>query len=553
LKKERQSLKRELKRELIKADTTNSKAVRVFDYPIGFNQQISRIERPATSGVSYSVLRQFSVFYPIARACINHLKAKITALNWDIAPLLEETEPEAEKNKRVEQVKEIFKKIGGNYLNFRSFVSTIIEDLTVLDAVALYKKKTLGGKILHYIPVDGATIKLLINEDGTRPEPPEIAYQQIIRGTVAAELTADELLYEKLYDRTNSPYGLSPLESLIVTISTALKTSTYNLGYLSEGNVPEGFIELPPDIANSPEQVKEWQDYFDSLVSGDPRFQRRLKTVPSGVKYTPTKKAEDMSFERFEQWLLQNTCAIFGVPPQDIGFTMQINKATSETQHDVGTEKGTMVISNFLKEVFDKIIQEDLGYTDLQFVWTNLNPTNQLEEVEIADRLIRVGALSVDEYRVSQGLEPIGLTNAVYTQSGPILIEDILNPAPPPVTPSPTTEETTSQANTEAESPQEDVTDETAMDEETKAIKAWRNYTMKNFKKGKIKVEKNKNPKIHPAIAEKIEYDLQFASDPASVKQIFDRYLNPEGAMRRAALKLNAELNELTAKTADTN
>ena len=45
-------------------------------------------------------------------------------------------------------------------------------------------------------------------------------------------MTNDELIYRIMNPRTYTPHGLSPVESLILTITTALKLATYNLSYL---------------------------------------------------------------------------------------------------------------------------------------------------------------------------------------------------------------------------------------------------------------------------------------------------------------------------------
>src|SRR3989304_4845138 len=67
-------------------------------------------------------------------------------------------------------------------------------------------------------------------------------------------------------------FGFALLESLIITVTTALRLQAYSLGALTEGNIPEGFVELPRDIASSRDQVKEWQGAWGALLSGGPRF-----------------------------------------------------------------------------------------------------------------------------------------------------------------------------------------------------------------------------------------------------------------------------------------
>jgi hypothetical protein len=227
--------------------------------------------------------------------------------------------------------------------------------------------------------------------------------------------------------RTYSAYGFAPLETLVITVGTALKLQAYSLSMLTEGNVPEGFVTLPREIASSRDQLKEWQDAWDAMISGDPRFQKKLKFLPEGMEYKPARTAEDMTFERFEKWLLSTTCSVFGIHPSAIGFNFDINRATASTMWEAGRERGLFPTALFVKEIFDRIIQEDLGYQDMQFVWTNIDPTNKAEEAKVVTSLINTGLMSVDEWRLGEGLKPVGIKDPfIMTPIGPIFLKDLL-------------------------------------------------------------------------------------------------------------------------------
>jgi hypothetical protein len=133
-----------------------------------------------------------------------------------------------------------------------------------------------------------------------------------------------------------------------------------------------------------------------------------------------------MAFERFERWLLQSTCTVFGVQPQDIGFTYETNRATAEVQWEVGKERGLFPLALYLKEVFDEIIQMDFGHEDLEFVWTNINPTNKKDEADVFKALVDTGAVSVDEWRIAEGKKPLGLGPYIKVGGSPMLVDKFL-------------------------------------------------------------------------------------------------------------------------------
>src|SRR5208282_2999867 len=89
----------------------------------------------------------------------------------------------------------------------------LLEEMLVIDAATLFPRYNRGGSLYALDIIDGATIKPLIGEDGRAPEPPDPAYQQILKGVPAADFSADELLYLPRNVRSHRLYGMSPVEA----------------------------------------------------------------------------------------------------------------------------------------------------------------------------------------------------------------------------------------------------------------------------------------------------------------------------------------------------
>ena len=516
-------------KQVLEKKDAGSKPV-VWDVPLTFRMQSGgkKTKKPGAS-VNFKTLRQFAEFYPIARACINYLITSLTKTNWDIGAVEEDADIDAYKGD-VEQVKEFFKSPAGHKTRLRELLTMIIEDVTVLDAVALYRRQTLGGEFLHLIPIDAATIKLRVNEFGGTPEPPKIAYEQWIKGVKTAEMTTDDLIYEFLSARTDNPYGRAPLESLVIEVESALRGALYNLKYLEEGNDPEGFATLPEGWTK--EQIKEWQTYWDALMTGNLGIRRRMRFVPHGFEYIPTKKAEDMSFEKFELWLLDKTCAVFGVPPHEIGFTSRVYKESAETQERQGKGRGLYPLANFIKEIFDDIIQQDLGFPKLAWLWTDIDPVDEESEVKVLEAEVKLGAKSVDEYRKSKGLEEIGLGHYIMTSKGPILVEDVVAGTSPLLNPT-------------LLAPQEGQENKQKED-----LQRWQKCAIADLKKGR-KFRKFQTTDIDDEIYKEIEGYLESVQEVWQVKKIFGPYMTKEAKILSRVARLSNELDEIiNAKTA---
>lgn len=497
-------------------------APKPHSWDVPYYLKTPRLETPKKNNetnVPYKILRQFSVVYPIARACINYRKSQVTQLDWTIAPI----NPDEDKQRDTKELVRFFEKPYGSSSRFRRLVDIMVEDLMVIDAVALYLDRQ-GSGLTGLVPIDPTTIKVRVDSMGRTPEAPEIAYEQWINGKVQAEMTVEEMIYDYMNPRSNSPYGLSPLESLVTTVNTALRTATYNSDYLTKGNIPEGFVELKETLASSPDDVRKWQEYFDLLLEGR---NRGLKVVPEGANYTPTKKPEDMSFERFESWLLQTTCAVFGVPPEEIGFTANTNRATADAQREVSVDRGLKPLARFLQEIFSRVVQEEFGYEDLEFKFTNLDPVDEEAEINKMEKDIKLGIRSVDEIRQERGLEPIGLSH--YVEGNVTSAERVMNP--PEV---PTFEPTVEPKEEKEESPEE------KEDKMKGDLIKWRNKCFADLKRGREEFRGFESELIPESVVEEIEDSLSLVDSKEGVYKVFDSYLSVEGNnLRKAEVLLN--------------
>jgi len=518
--------------------------------PIGVGKIVNK---SFPRGVDFQVLRDFANYYPILRSCVNYRKRQILQLDWDITTreVVSDKKVKEQYKKDGEDLKKYLRyPCGDKTMTFRDFLNKVLEDLLVLDAVAIYRRKNRKGGLYGFLPIDATTIEIVLNEDGTTPVPPTEAYLQKINGQVTTKLTTDDLIYRKLNSRTNTPYGLSPVESLIITVTTALKLSSFHLAFLIEGNVPEGFVELPKDIASDPKQLTLWQEAWDAMFSGDPRFQRKIKFLPEGMKWNPIRKEEDMEFERFEKWLLQCTCSMMEVAPQAIGFQFERGKGATESEWEIGKERGLFPTALFLKELLDLIIQEDLGQEHLQFVWTNINPTNKQEEANVFKALVNTGAVSVDEWRLGEGLEPIGLSNYIMTPVGPIMVKDFVESSeagkpllpynyqqtPPGTTTAPVVPPTGGEVKQKLESfNRTEVVDE---------LKRWKKTAINDLKQGKS-FRDFKTDILDLRTQGIIKNGLKNISSREELDQLFDPFINQENQMLDSVFSLYEEVSSI--------
>jgi HK97 family phage portal protein len=383
--------------------------MRGYDYPVGYNY----IYTPRSfEPIGFAELRALGQ-ETITRLCIETRKDQIEALEWTIKPR-DEKNPKPGADARIEKLTEFWRKPDG-YHRFATWLRQFLEDMLVIDAPCMELRRNRIGDIIGIDYIDGATIKVLIDETGRRPVPPAPAYEQVIHGRpwVLAEegristdakgtpLWDSQILYMPRNTRGAKAYGFSPVEQVLITINTELRRQVMQLQHFTEGNVPPGMISAP-DTWN-PEQVKQYQEWFDSILAGNTASRTRLLWGPAGAKYQAFKEAPIK--DNFDEWLARIICFAFSLPPT--AFVQQMNRATAQTAQETALEEGLAPLMGWVKRMVDTVIQDRMGQDDLEFSWSDVRPVDPQEQSVILSSYVKDGIYTLNEARDQLGMDPV--------------------------------------------------------------------------------------------------------------------------------------------------
>ena len=180
---------------------------RQFDYPFGAN--LNYIPR-AEDGISFAELRGLADALPLLRAVIETRKDQIAGQSYAVRARSRADTTDASKS--IDVVSSFLARPDRRH-SFADWLRMLVEEMLVIDAATIYPRYARGGALYSLDIIDGATIKPLIGEDGRAPEPPDPAYQQILKGVPAADFSADELIYLPRNLRSHRLYGMSPVEA----------------------------------------------------------------------------------------------------------------------------------------------------------------------------------------------------------------------------------------------------------------------------------------------------------------------------------------------------
>lgn len=374
---------------------------RAWDYMPGLNMQIAP-RRDSMSGVSFDTLRALADGYDLLRLVIETRKDQIEKLSWMVRPRIAKGKTaSAAHTKRAEQAEKLLRSPDRVH-SFPKWLRMAVEEILVTDALTIYPRPTMGGGVYSLDLIDGATIKPLIDQTGRPPEPPEAAYQQVLKGIPVADFTRDELLYLKANPRVNRLYGFSPVEQIITTVNIALRRQSTQMSYFTEGNVPEALIGVPSTWTVP--QTKEFQNYWDTVLAGNTALRRRAKFVPGEIakSYVPTR--EPVIKDVFDEWLARVICFAFSIPPT--AFVAQVNRSVAETAMKQAMEEGILPLMQSLEWVMDRCL-EIMGFADCDFAWDQESDEDPEKTARTRSIYIKDKVLTVNEVREDMGRDPV--------------------------------------------------------------------------------------------------------------------------------------------------
>lgn len=407
---------------------------RQFDFQTTANIDIAPRSGQGPTGaplLSFQQLRGMADNWDVLRSIIQRIREGIAKQEWSIMPEDEAAELDDEGKAIIAQLR-----YPDGEHDSGTFFSAMAEEALVTDALAVEPVLRPDKTVVAFYGIDGATIQVKIDERGRTPMPPNTAYQQVIKGVPWVNFTSDNLVYRPWNYRFNSMFGYSKVEQLNILVNIGLRRQMQQLYAFTDGTMPEALMTAPESW--NAQQIAEFQDRWDSRFTNNLKKRAKTTWVPHGATVI-SYKADPLKDE-FDEWCARLACFIFGISPQ--GLVKEMNRATAQTAKTKASQEGLEPVMAYLEGWWNYVLKVYYNRPDLRFKFSVSDENDPKVQNDIAMDQIKAGALSVDEFMVSQGRDPIGLGPYIMTGQGPILVSVFLSmggvmPAmlPPPAAP----------------------------------------------------------------------------------------------------------------------
>lgn len=401
--------------------------VRTFDYKFATNLYYQ--PKTADEGISFLQLRTLAENYDLLRLMIETRKDQVVSMPWSFRVRAKQGESNQQHRKRtvsdprVQALNDFFL-YPDRLHDWATWLRMALEEVFVIDALSIAPRHALDESLYGFDIVDGSTIKRLVDVDGRTPPPPSPAYQQVLKGMPAVDLSTDDLIYRPRNPRAHKIYGYSIVEQIIITVNMALRRQMTQLSFFTEGNIPEAIAQVPDKW--TPQDLKGFQEQWD-ILNGDLAKRSRIRFVPKleGILFSKDKVLSD----EFDEWLARIVCFAFSIAPTP--FTKQVNRATSQTMQQTATSEGLLPTLNYISSVISYIANKYFGFVDIEHAFLDDEESDKLKQAQIDKIYAAYGKQSVDEQRIRDGEEPIGLGPIFMLTTGPVPVGPFLNDGNP--------------------------------------------------------------------------------------------------------------------------
>lgn len=305
---------------------------------------------------------------------------------------------------------------------FDSYLRKTTQDLLELDQSAAECVRNRRGYPTEFFATDGATYRLADSYDDeryTKHDKEKIngyypSFVQIYENQIRAEFYPWELALGMMNVGTNvyaNGYGQSMLEVLMHTVTAILWADEYNRKFFSVGSAPKGILKVGAKV--NERSLQEFKQNWIAQMQGVQNSHRTPILPAEDVEWIDLQgKNRDMEFSAYYNFLIQVSCSVFKIAPEEVGFqfgnqgqTNAMGESNGEYKIEFSRDKGLAPIMNFKEAEINKYIVNAL-HPDFELKWTGLNPENEAQKLDSDIKKIST-FITVNETRKEYGLKPI--------------------------------------------------------------------------------------------------------------------------------------------------
>lgn len=237
-------------------------------------------------------------------------------------------------------------------------------------------------------------------------------------------LDAEDVIWVRIPHPIDPYKGQTPLESAGLAIEFDYYSRVYNRNFVINDNRPGGILVVGGDIDD--EQSEEIRRRFSGSTGSNVGGAGRLTVMAADTaQYIDTTVSQRDA--QYTEARVQNKDEIliaFGVPESVIGNASERTFANADVELDVFWRETMLPHITLLEAAFNSLDEDESTYFSYDLSSVAILSRDDRERSSFHLEELRQGAISIDEYRLLTGREPVGIDELLIpTNLSPVVLQ----------------------------------------------------------------------------------------------------------------------------------
>lgn len=395
----------------------------------------SYAEKISVKGLTFEQMKLMYIGNVWVRSIVDKIVERVAEIVPVVKPIRQRADESKEQSlgklpdetlKNMDKVTKFLNIPNSNMETLTDIRKKLTRDLLIYDAGAL---EILRGadlkeveKMIEIYNVPGNTVKINADKRGILSD--ESAYVQVDKYLrKVTEWKKQQIIYMKLNPQSDRLYGLSPLESLIQTVTAELYASQYNLDFFYNNATPRFAVLMEGlGIGQGAPALQRFRNWWDNELRGNPHRPIVIGTEQGKIQFQNVGLSnEEMQFQEYSKMLLLKIMTVYKMQAVVLGVDMG-NSAKGTVSEQVKQFKIDAISPHakmFTEKMNKQVIFEDtaFGMKDV-YLDFDLGIIDKKEQAEWHDKYLQNGVITINEIRTQGlGMLPVPWGNVPYLQN----------------------------------------------------------------------------------------------------------------------------------------
>ena len=355
-----------------------------------------------SNSITYATMYKYYKEDEWIRACVDTI-SKVASKAKIIVKVKDDIKETDEHKKQIEEVKALLDNPNQRSETLTTIRKKLIKDLMIYDAAALELVYDTNGKVVELYDLPGPYVRLNVDKHGYFKDTTK-AYKLLTEEMWRQEkqpvaFDYKEVIYFALNVEAGHIYGLSPIETLVRSVSADINASEYNSSFFDNNALLPGILTIPglDDTA-----IKLFKQRWFRNTKGAKNAHKLVITNQEGIDFKRmSENPKDMEFMNYQKWILQKIMSIYNTNPFVLGVVdVNTGKLNSKEQWNTFIEKAIEPILNLESNLYtSKLINLGFGYNDIEIKFSDLTIEDTSQIAEEAEKVTKSDIMTLNEVR----------------------------------------------------------------------------------------------------------------------------------------------------------